>query len=220
VPASNSVGPSPAGAPASVVPLARSSTTPNVPAAITYGHAYAIAVIVTSTEQTSGSVTAVAAQTTLGTATLGASTYANGVYTATARITVSGTAVPSGTARVVVMYHGSAVIASSASAPRTMAIAKEPTTTTARLSSTSVRHWARARITVRVTAWATTPTGLLAIYNGSTRIGVVTLRSSNRGTITISLPALRVGTYRLAVHYLGNRNHRPSESRTLTLRSR
>jgi hypothetical protein len=220
VTASNSVGPSPAGAPASVVPLARSSTTPNVPAAITYGHAYAIAVIVTSTEQTSGSVTAVAAQTTLGTATLGASTYANGVYTATARITVSGTAVPSGTARVVVMYHGSAVIASSASAPRTMAIAKEPTTTTARLSSTSVRHWARARITVRVTAWATTPTGLLAIYNGSTRIGVVTLRSSNRGTITISLPALRVGTYRLAVHYLGNRNHRPSESRTLTLRSR
>ncbi|MCW2755671.1 MAG: hypothetical protein JWQ32_3082 [Marmoricola sp.] len=219
VTASNRMGISQLSSPASVTPLARSTTTATVPAAATYGHVYAIPVTVSSALDVSGTVTAKAGTTTLGTATLGASTYSNGRYTATTRILVPGTAVPTGAYRIAVTYHGDPDVASSTSAAGAVTIRKEATTTSARLSTSRVRHRAHAKITMTVAAWGTTPTGVLAVYDGTTRISRVLLSRSANGTITIALPLLRPGTHRLTVHYRGNRNLRPSTSRTLVLRS-
>ncbi|MCW2857025.1 MAG: hypothetical protein JWR52_2640 [Marmoricola sp.] len=219
VTASNRMGISQLSSPASVTPLARSTTTATVPAAATYGHVYSIPVTVSSALTVSGTVTAKAGTTTLGTATLGASTYSNGRYTATARILVSGTAVPTGAYRIAVTYHGNLDVAPSTSAPGAVTIRKEATTTSARLNTSRVRHRAHAKITMTVAAWGTTPTGILAVYDGTTRISRVLLSRSANGTITIALPLLRPGTYRLTVYYRGNRNLRPSTSRTVVLHS-
>ncbi len=215
VTASNAVGSSPASAAASVIPLAHSSTTATAPGATTYGHAFWVPVTVTSIESVSGTVTAMSGSRTLGTATLGASTFSNGIYTATAKVTVPGTALATGTYHVVVTYHGNAAITLSSSTTGPVTVRKEPTSTSASLKGGRAAHRRHAKLTVTVTASGTTPTGVLAIYNGKTRIGSVTLHSTNHGTITISLPLLSPGPYRLAVHYLGNRNHLGSTSRVI-----
>ena len=219
VTASNAVGTSATGSPASVTPLAHSATTATIPAATTYGHSYSIPVTVTSIANVTGTVTARTGTTTLGTATLGASTFSNGTYTATARVPLTGTTVWTGTYRVAVTYHGNADIASSTSATGTTVVRKEPTTSSASLSTSRVRHRAHARITMTVTTWRSTPTGVLAIFNGTTRIARVTLVRSDNGRITVVLPLLPPGRYRITVHYRGNRNLSPSTSRTLALRS-
>lgn len=215
VTASNAVGTSVASSAASVTPRARSSVTATVPGAVTYGHAYWVQITVTSIESVSGTVTAKVGSRTLGTATLGASSFSNGVYTATARITASGTALSTGTYRVAVTYGGSADIVAGASSTGAITVRKEPTSTTATPRSRRSPHRVHVKLTVTVTASGTTPTGVLAIYNGRTRIGTVTLRSTDKGRIIVTLPLLSAGPYRVTVHYLGNHNHLGSTSRAI-----
>lgn len=215
VTAANAVGTSPDSAAASVVPLAHSATTATVPAATTYGHPFSVPVTVTSIDSVSGTVTASNGSKVLGTATLGASTFSHGLYTATARVTVSGTALATGTYRLGVTYHGNAANTSSSATTGAVTVRKEPTATSATLKGARAAHRRHATLTVTVTAYGTTPTGVLAIFNGKTRIARVTLHAADHGRITITLPLLSAGPYRLTAHYLGNRNHSGSTSRAI-----
>ncbi|MFJ9565677.1 Ig-like domain repeat protein [Streptomyces fuscichromogenes] len=66
---------------------------------------------------------------------------------------------------------------------------------------TSVSHTAKGKVTVKVTATGTTPTGTVRIYQGSKVIATGTLSS---GKVTITLPKLAKGKHTLHAFYVGS----------------
>ncbi|MFK0154834.1 Ig-like domain repeat protein [Streptomyces sp. NPDC090493] len=66
---------------------------------------------------------------------------------------------------------------------------------------TSVSHTAKAKVTVKVTATGTTPTGTVRIYQGSKVIATGTLSG---GKVTITLPKLAKGKHTLHAFYVGS----------------
>ncbi|MFK0281836.1 Ig-like domain repeat protein [Streptomyces sp. NPDC090499] len=66
---------------------------------------------------------------------------------------------------------------------------------------TSVSHTAKAKVTVKVTATGTTPTGTVRIYQGSKVIATGTLSG---GKVTITLPNLAKGKHTLHAFYVGS----------------
>ncbi|WP_316758846.1 Ig-like domain repeat protein [Streptomyces herbicida] len=65
----------------------------------------------------------------------------------------------------------------------------------------SVSHTARAKVTVKVTATGTTPTGTVRIYEGTKVIATGTLSG---GKVTITLPKLSRGKHTLHAYYAGS----------------
>lgn len=85
-----------------------------------------------------------------------------------------------------------------------------------RLSSTKVSSKKRARIAVRVTAPGAVPAGKVTITINGRTLRVVTLK---KGTVTLTLPRLKPGTYKIAAGYTGSAavSGSTSASRTITV---
>jgi hypothetical protein len=123
-------------------------------------------------------------------------------------------ALPPGTAKLTASYAGNADFGSSASAVRSVAIAKEPTTTTVSLSATKVTYGAeqRERIAVAVRpAHGGTPTGRVTVKAGSTTIRVISL-TSGKGAYTLAAGALAGGAVKLTASYGGDTRYARSSS--------
>jgi GH43 family beta-xylosidase len=82
---------------------------------------------------------------------------------------------------------------------------------TAQLSAPALRYGDADTVSVSVTGGTVTPTGTVAIYSGSARLGTGTLKS---GRALIQMPArsLQPGTYRLAVRYDGDATHQAANA--------
>jgi hypothetical protein len=68
--------------------------------------------------------------------------------------------------------------------------------------------------TVTALAGGDTPTGLVVFWNGTKKLGTVTLNAS--GTATYSIKALKKGSYSIVAKYQGGANDEPSSSTPLT----
>ncbi|MEU9455971.1 Ig-like domain repeat protein [Streptomyces sp. NPDC048277] len=168
------------------------STTTATTATTAYGKVPKVAVTVAGSHSVtaSGKVTVKEGSTTLGTGTLDASGkvtigLSNHLKVATHSLTVS--------------YGGSTKLNSSSTT-----VSLKITKATASVSTsapTSVSHTAKAKVTVKVTASGTTPTGTVRIYQGSKVIATGTLSG---GKVVVTLPKLAKGKHTLHAFYVGS----------------
>ncbi|MGW2820104.1 Ig-like domain repeat protein [Streptomyces sp. NPDC001443] len=168
------------------------STTKAAVATAAYGQTPKVAVTVTGTHGVvaSGKVTVKEGSTVLGTATLsstGKATVAlsNHLKVATHALSVS--------------YGGAAKLNTSAATVSLKVVKATPAVSVS--APTSVKHTARGKVTVKVTATGTTPTGTVRIYEGSKIIATGTLSA---GKVTVTLPKLRAGRHTLHAYYAGS----------------
>lgn len=97
-------------------------------------------------------------------------------------------------------------------------VRKLTTRTTATLAANRVRASQRATMAVRVTsAYLSSPVGPVRIYVGSRVVATVRLTESHDGEISVRLPRLRKGSYKVKAAYVGSVATQPSTSRVLTL---
>jgi hypothetical protein len=169
----------------------RSATAATV-AATPYGKAPKVAVTVTGSHGVTptGKVTVTEGATVLGSGTLDASgkvtvALPNHLKVATHTLTVS---------------YGGAAKLNASSATATLKVVKA-TASVASTAPASVSHTARAKVTVKVTASGTTPTGTVKVYEGSKLLGTGTLGG---GKVTITLPKLAKGRHSLHATYSGS----------------
>ncbi|MET9911793.1 Ig-like domain repeat protein [Streptomyces sp. NPDC006476] len=184
----------------------KSATTAAV-AATPYGKAPKVAVTVTGSHGVAptGKVTVKEGATVLGSGTLDASgkvtvALSNHLKVATHSLTVT---------------YGGAAKLNSSSATATLKVTKA----TASLASTApatVSHTARAKVTVKVTATGTTPTGTVKIYEGSRLLGTGTLSG---GKVTITLPKLARGKHSLHATYSGSATVNAKTGPVFTIKS-
>lgn len=168
------------------------STTKATTATTPYGKTPKVAVTVTDTHGVvpSGKVTVKDGSTVLATGTLDGSGkvtigLSNHLRVATHTLSVS--------------YAGSGKLDASSTT-----VSLKITKATASVSTSApatVSHTARAKVTVKVTAAGTTPTGTVRIYEGSRVIATGTLSG---GKVTITLPKLSKGRHTLHAYYTGS----------------
>jgi hypothetical protein len=128
-------------------------------------------------------------------------------------------AVPPGTAEMTASYAGNADFASSISAAESLAVAKEPTTTSVSLSAMKVTYGAEQheRISVAVKpVLGGAPSGHVTVKAGSTVICVIALRSA-RGTCSPSPTRLATGSPKIIAIYGGSADVASSASAARTL---
>ncbi|MFF4549762.1 Ig-like domain repeat protein [Streptomyces sp. NPDC001406] len=168
------------------------SKTTATAATTAYGKTPKVVVTVTGSHGAAptGKVTVKEGATVLGTGTLDASGkvtigLSNHLKVATHTLSVS--------------YAGNAKLyASSTTASLKITKAAPSISTTA---PATVSHTARAKVTVKVTATGTTPTGTVRIYEGTKVIATGTLSG---GKVTITLPKLSRGKHTLHAFYAGS----------------
>lgn len=168
------------------------STTTATAATTAYGKTPKVAVTVKGSHGVAptGKVTVKEGSTVLGTGTLDASGkvtlgLSNHLKVATHTLSVS--------------YGGTAKLnASSAKVSLKITKATPSISTTA---PSSVSHTARAKVTVKVTATGTTPTGTVRVYEGTKVIATGTLSG---GKVAITLPKLSRGKHTLHAFYAGS----------------
>ncbi|MCX4763648.1 Ig-like domain repeat protein [Streptomyces sp. NBC_01275] len=168
------------------------STVKATTATTAYGKAPKVAVTVTGSHSVvpGGKVTVKEGSTTLGTGTLSSAgkvtvSLSNHLKVATHSLTVS--------------YGGSAQLNSSSTTVSLKVAKASPAVSTS--APTSVKHTARAKVTVKVTATGTTPTGTVRIYEGSRVIATGTLSG---GKVTVTLPKLSKARHTLHASYAGS----------------
>jgi hypothetical protein len=123
-------------------------------------------------------------------------------------------ALPPGTAELTASYAGNADFASSVSAAESLAVAKEPTTTSVSLSATKVTYGAEQheRISVAVKpVLGGAPTGQVTVKAGGSKIRVITL-TSGKGTYTLAAASLAGGSVKLTASYAGDTRYAASTS--------
>ncbi|GAA3869685.1 Ig-like domain repeat protein [Streptomyces lannensis] len=169
-----------------------SSTTKATAAKTAYGKTPKVAVTVTGTHGTvaSGKVTLKDGSTTVGTGTLDRSGkvtigLSNHLKVATHTLTVS--------------YGGSSKLNMSSTTVKLTITKATPSVSTS--APKTVSHNSRAKVTVKVTATGTTPTGTVRIYAGSHVIATGTLKS---GKVTLTLPKLSRGNHTMHAYYTGS----------------
>ena len=173
------------------VAKAATTTTATWPA-VHYGSAWTVKAAVSATGITpTGTVTLKNGSTVLKSATLSAGK---------ASLTVSGTALGVGSHGLTLFYGGSANAAAS-SAAKTLTVAKAVAHVTNKLSASTVRHTVHAKLTVKVSATGTTPTGTVYVYDGTKKIATGTLA---KGVVTVTLPLLARGKHSIHATYLGS----------------
>ncbi|MEV0183914.1 Ig-like domain repeat protein [Streptomyces sp. NPDC050625] len=168
------------------------SKTTATAATTAYGKTPKVVVTVTGSHGAAptGKVTVKEGATVLGTGTLDASGkvtigLSNHLKVATHTLSVS--------------YAGNAKLnASSTTASLKITKAAPSISSTA---PATVSHTARAKVTVKVTATGTTPTGTVRIYEGTKVIATGTLSG---GKVTITLPKLSRGKHTLHAYYAGS----------------
>ncbi|MFE2069011.1 Ig-like domain repeat protein [Streptomyces sp. NPDC059467] len=184
-----------------------SSKTTATAATTAYGKVPKVVVAVAGSHgvTAAGKVTVKEGSTTLGTGTLDASGkvtigLSNHLKVATHSLTVS--------------YGGSTKLNSS-SATVSLKITKA-TASVASSAPTSVSHTAKAKVTVKVTASGTTPTGTVRIYEGSKVIATGTLSG---GKVVVTLPKLAKGKHTLHAFYAGSTTVNSKAGANFTIKS-
>ncbi|SED95120.1 Fibronectin type III domain-containing protein [Streptomyces sp. 3213] len=183
------------------------STTKATTATTAYGTTPKVAVTVTGTHGVvpSGKVTVKDGSTVVGTGTLNSSgkvtvNVSNHLKVATHSLTVS--------------YAGATKLNAS-SATVSLKITKANPTVT-KTAPATIGHTARAKVTVKVTATGTTPTGTVRIYEGSRIIATGTLSG---GKVTLTLPRLSRGTHTLHAYYAGSTTVNTKSGANFTIKS-
>ncbi|WP_127360052.1 Ig-like domain repeat protein [Actinacidiphila soli] len=172
-----------------------------------YGKTPKVAVTVTSAGSAvpTGKVTVKEGTKTLGSATLNSSGKASVSLSKTLKVA---------THTLTVSYAGDANTKSSKATAK-LTIVKA----TASVSSSApktISHTKRAKVTVKVTATGTTPTGKVRIYEGTKVIATGTL---SHGKVTITLPTLKKGTHKLHARYLGSTTVNAKSGATFSIKS-
>jgi Bacterial Ig-like domain (group 3) len=121
------------------------------------------------------------------------------------------------------LYGGSGDVTSSASAARTLLVARASSGSTLSLSAVNVTYGSEGseKISVKVSPRYTgTPGGTVTVKANGATLAVIRLRSGT-GSYTLSTKRLAVGGYSLAATYSGNADFGPSASgkRSLTVAS-
>jgi Bacterial Ig-like domain (group 3) len=128
-----------------------------------------------------------------------------------------------GSHKITAIYGGSADVTSSASAARTLSVAKASSKTTLSLSAVNVTYGSEGseKISVKVAPRYTgTPGGTVTVKANGATLAVIRLESG-MGNYTLSAKRLAAGTYSLAATYSGNAEFGRSASgkRSLTVAS-
>jgi hypothetical protein len=198
-------------------PKPSTSTVLSLSAAkVTYGKEQAERVSVTVSATTgatpSGTVTVKAGTAVLcGNLTLAASR---------ATCTVATTKLPAGTWHLTASYSGSASLAPSTAAAKTLTVAKAASRVTLSLSAARVTYGQERseRLTVKVTGqYAGTPAGKVTVKSGTTTVCTITL-ASGKGSCTMAAKKLPVGTSTLVAVYGGSSDFAGAASGTKTLK--
>ncbi|MGX9888811.1 Ig-like domain repeat protein [Streptomyces sp. NPDC002276] len=183
------------------------STTKAAATTTAYGTTPKVAVTVTGTHGVvpSGKVTVKDGSTVVGTGTLNSSgkvtvNVSNHLKVATHSLTVS--------------YAGATKLNAS-SATVSLKVTKA-NAAVSKTSPASIGHTARAKVTVKVTATGTTPTGTVRVYEGSRIIATGTLSA---GKVTITLPRLSRGTHTLHAYYAGSTTVNTKSGANFTIKS-
>lgn len=122
-----------------------------------------------------------------------------------------------GTHSLTAVYGGSATSAGSSSVAVPVTVSKAATSTVIRSSSTSVKRGKPVKIAVWVTAAGFTPTGTVALKDGSRTVANVRL-SGGKGAVKLTLRSK--GLHRLRAVYSGSGQTLVSTSPVLTVRVR
>ncbi|MEV6053115.1 Ig-like domain repeat protein [Streptomyces sp. NPDC052107] len=183
------------------------STTKATTTTTAYGKTPKVSVTVTDSHGVTptGKVTVKEGGTVLGTGTLDASGKAtvalpNHLKVATHTLTVS--------------YAGSGKLYTSSTTASLKIVKATPSVSTS--APTSISHTAQAKVTVKVSATGTTPTGTVRIYEGSRILATGTLSG---GKVTITLPKLSRGTHTLHAFYTGSTTVNSKAGANFTIKS-
>jgi hypothetical protein len=126
---------------------------------------------------------------------------------------------PGGTAQLTASYHGSAVFAASASAAKTLTVAKAASKTTLALSAAKVTYGKEQAEHVSVTVrprYRGIPGGTVTVKAGAAAVCTITLKSG-KGSCTLAATKLRPGTYTLIAIYSGSGDFTGAASTRKTL---
>jgi hypothetical protein len=121
--------------------------------------------------------------------------------------------------KITAIYGGSGDVTSSASAARTLFVARASSGSTLSLSAVNVTYGSEGseKISVKVAPRYTgTPGGTVTVKANGATLAVIRLKSG-RGSYTLSAKRLAVGGYSLAATYSGNADFGPSASGTRSL---
>ncbi|MFJ4851050.1 MULTISPECIES: Ig-like domain repeat protein [unclassified Streptomyces] len=184
-----------------------SSRTTAAAAATAYGRTPRIAVTVTGSgsAKPSGKVTVKEGSSTRGTAVLDSHGKASVALSSH---------LPVGTHTLTVSYAGNGGLYTS-----TATVRLTVTKATAAVSTshpTSVSHTKQAKVSVKVTASGTVPSGKVQVFDGSKVVATHTLSG---GKATVTLPKLKKGTHTLHVRYLGSTTVNARNGANFTIKS-
>ncbi len=121
--------------------------------------------------------------------------------------------VPVGTHLVTATYAGSGTVARS-TATATLKVAKAAPSVSAKLSRSSVKAGARAKLRVRI-GGVVPATSTVLVYDGSRVVKTVTVR---RGTSVVTLPKLSPGKHRIRAYVVAGDEYKAAWSRTAVLK--
>ena len=130
------------------------------------------------------------------------------------------TRLPAGTWQLTASYSGSGALAPSASAARTLTVAKAASKVTLSPSAARVTygHEGSERLTVKVTGqYAGTPAGKVTVKSGKTTVCTITL-ASGKGSCILGARELPVGTRILIAIYGGTGDFTGVASASKTLK--
>ena len=153
------------------------------------------------TDLPTGTIQFLDGATSLGTGTLSA-----GVAT----VTLSGsTSLPAGSHSITAVYAGDSEFNSVTSSAATLAVTKVSSAVSIAVASSlnPSTYGDTVVLTIQVTssAGAAIPTGSLAILDGATSLGTVTLNGAGAGSLTV--PLFTAGTHVLTITYSGDGNY-------------
>ncbi|MFE7843488.1 Ig-like domain repeat protein [Streptomyces sp. NPDC057474] len=152
-----------------------------------------------------GKVTVKEGSTTLGTGTLNSS----------GKVTISlSNHLKVATHSLAVSYAGTGKL--NASSTTTSLKITKATPSLSTTAPSTVSRTARAKVTVKVTATGTTPTGTVRIYEGTKVIATGTLAG---GKVTITLPKLSKGKHTLRANYVGSSTVNAKTGANFTIKS-
>ena len=77
-------------------------------------------------------------------------------------------------------------------------------TTAGSLSKVLANHNSTVQYTITVKAGSVVPTGTVAILDGRTTIGTVTLTAADNGRVKFALPRLKKGIHAITARYAGS----------------
>lgn len=98
-------------------------------------------------------------------------------------------------------------------------VAKNPSTTEAKLSASTIKRSKRAKLTITVTVpGVAKPTGVLLVKVGKKTVKKIRLKPKKKGKVTFKLPKLKPKKHKIKVIYRGNATIAKSKSKRVVLK--